>query len=177
VSNTLALYSEEFISLKQYYNILKIYLPKIIQIAVSLLIIGCFNLESIENENIHNIKNINEKKVRKIEIFSIMLQYKDQQKKLIKSLSGRNEIENFIKSLKSLERVHQNHPQYPNRWKVLIEIEGMEDEELKIFQMRGDHKNLYVRCLGHRWIGSAATAISSDVHRWMANNIGLPNVE
>jgi hypothetical protein len=135
------------------------------------------DLDQIERENIQRVKNIDAGEVEKIEIFAIMVQYKDQENKLIKTLTDRNDVESFVKCLRDLQRLSPNHPQYPNRWRVIIQLDGKENEELKLMQRIGYKNHLYVQCFGHMWFGSAAVAISSDLNKWMDQNIGLPKLK
>ena len=163
--------------LKLNKKILKIGIYLTFFIFVAQLFMSCLDLDQIERENIQRVKNIDAREVEKIEIFAIRYQHKDQENKLIKTLSERNEIESFVNCLRSLKHVHPNHPHYPNRWYVIIVMDGKENEELKLMQRVGDKQHLYVQCIGHKWIGSAAMAVSYDLNRWMDKNIGLPIIE
>jgi hypothetical protein len=146
-------------------------------VLISQVITACINIDKIEYENIQRVRKIDVRKVEKIEISLIMLNNKDVQDKYKKQLEDKKDILNFVRCLRTLQPVNTNHPQYRNKWGVKIILNGMENEELKLMQRRGDEKNIYVRCLGHQWIGSAADAISSDLYDWMDNNIGLPRLE
>ena len=134
---------------------------------------SCFSVEEIENENIARVKNIDPSRVKKIEIFIEIYQYQNQKRKLLKVLEIKTEVEGFIHCLKSLRKVRPNHPQYPNKWYANIELENMDNESIMIMQRVGDNRYLYIRCLGHKWFGSAADSVSSELYQWMDKNIGL----
>jgi hypothetical protein len=154
--------------------------PEIFSGLISLVVIfisGCPDVTEIEKENIERVKRIDASTVKQIEIYADIAHYKNQHRKLQKTLVNSNDIENFTHSLKSLRGIRPNHPQYPNKWHIKIVFKDLEEEELKIMQRIGDKKYLYVRCLGDSWFGSAADAISADMYRWMDRNIGLPNLE
>lgn len=86
-----------------------------------------------------------------------------------------SEIDEFIKSLRTIKRVHLNHPRFPNRWAVEIKFKdkNKRSEKLKILQRIGYENRLYIRCLGHGFLGNAATTVSFDFYEWMKKNIGI----
>lgn len=131
------------------------------------------SLEEIEKENINRVKNIDKTEVKQISIQLESYHYKRQNNKLQKILLNENEIAQFLSCLKSLSKFHPNHPQYPNCWYGVIELLDGTKEEIRIYQRIGDYRNLYVECIGHSFIGSAAVATSSSLYGWMEDNCGL----
>jgi hypothetical protein len=143
-------------------------------LTIALSVIGCGLVSDIEKENIRRVKNLNSNEVASVTIYETKRNYKTK-KKMIIVLEKYSEIDDFINSLRTIKRVHLNHPRFPNRWAIEIKFKDKKKkiEKLKIFQRIGYENRLYVRCLGHRWLGSAATTVSFDFYDWMNKNIGI----
>jgi hypothetical protein len=150
-------------------------IKRFVFIITALSIIGCGVVSDIEKNNIQRVKHINSIEVAKVTIFETMRNYKSK-KKMIKVLEENSEISEFIGSLRKMKRVHLNHPDFPNGWSVEIEFKDkkQEKEKLNILQRTGFEGRLYIECLGHRWLGGAAKAVSFDLYDWMNKSIGGP---
>lgn len=156
-------------------NSCKWYIKLCIFSIIAFFLTGCGIVEDIERDNIHRVKNINSNEVSKVTIYEIMRKYKSN-KKLIKVIDKSSDIGRFIESLRSIKKVHMNHGQFPNMWSVEIEFKNKEQEKekLNILQRTGFEGKLYIECLGHSWLGGAATAVSFDFFDWMDKNIWSP---
>ena len=139
-----------------------------IRIFISIFLIFCLNscgdISTIEENNRNKIKRLKSEEIEKILIYDDgSKKYKGYLKRPLAVITNNKKISAFSDAFKSLVAHHPNHPRYIKEWYMTIDLLNGEDEDLIVMLENGDSKNLYIVCLGHRWLGGGGTSKSDKL--------------